>query len=241
MKTGIQLYSLRQECQKDFIAALEYVASCGYDGVEFAGYYGYSPEELKKHLDRLGLVCCSTHTVSEVVLGNPKETIALHQTLGCNHVIIPWYSFSNVDDVHELAKKLNQVQSIYAASGMTLGYHNHSHEFQKEGDRYWLEILAEEAPAIELEVDTYWSTYAGADTAKFLLDYRDRIRYIHLKDGDQDGPRSIGDGDMDIQTILDTAKEIGVEWAVVENDDPKPDGFTDCKRSMDNLKSKYTF
>lgn len=241
MKIGIQLYTLREESQKDFMAVLDHVADCGYDGVEFAGYYGHSPKELREHLDRLGLICCSTHTGWEDVFGHPEETIAIHQTLGCSHVIVPWYTLSSAADVHELAKKFNQVQSIYADNGMTLGYHNHSQEFQKDNGKYWLEILAEEAPGIELELDTFWSANGGADTRKFLLDYGSRISLIHLKDGNENGLQSIGEGDIDIQMILNTAKEIDAKWAIVENDDPKPDGFTDSKKSMDNLKSKFTF
>ena len=44
---GLQLYSVRRECGKDLPAVLEAVAKMGYDGVEFAGYYG-----LKRQLPR---------------------------------------------------------------------------------------------------------------------------------------------------------------------------------------------
>ncbi len=37
------------------------VAKMGYDGVEFAGYYGRSAKELRKMLDDLKLKAFSTH------------------------------------------------------------------------------------------------------------------------------------------------------------------------------------
>ena len=40
---------------------LRAVARMGYVGVEFAGYYGYSAQQLRSLLDEVGLVCCGTH------------------------------------------------------------------------------------------------------------------------------------------------------------------------------------
>ena len=39
---ALQLYSIRHDCEKDLPGTLKAVARMGYDGVEFAGYYGYS-------------------------------------------------------------------------------------------------------------------------------------------------------------------------------------------------------
>jgi len=54
---ALQLYSVRGDCTKDFDAALEQVAAMGFEGVEFAGYYGYAGKaaDLKKRLDALTL------------------------------------------------------------------------------------------------------------------------------------------------------------------------------------------
>ena len=47
---SLQLYSVRGDCGKNFDGALERVAKMGFDGVEFAGYYGYNGKaaELRK-------------------------------------------------------------------------------------------------------------------------------------------------------------------------------------------------
>ena len=44
---ALQLYSVRNELQKDFPGTLAQVKEMGYDGVELAGLCGYSPEQVK--------------------------------------------------------------------------------------------------------------------------------------------------------------------------------------------------
>ena len=45
---GLQLYSVRQDCEKDLASVLQAVAKMGYQGVEFAGYYNRSATELAR-------------------------------------------------------------------------------------------------------------------------------------------------------------------------------------------------
>ena len=58
---GLQLYTLRETAKDDFLGVLNKVAEIGYKGVEPAGLHGYEPNEIRKVLDDLGMVCCSTH------------------------------------------------------------------------------------------------------------------------------------------------------------------------------------
>ena len=52
---SLQLWSVQDACQENFEEVLTKVKEYGYDGVEFAGYYDYSAEELKKILAELPL------------------------------------------------------------------------------------------------------------------------------------------------------------------------------------------
>ena len=49
------------------------VSEMGYDGVEFAGYYNYSAEELKKILEDLNLKVAGTHIGIDTLLGDELE------------------------------------------------------------------------------------------------------------------------------------------------------------------------
>ena len=60
-EVGLQLYSLREETEKDFCATVEKVAKMGYTGVEFAGYGGLKPAALAQLLKDNGLAAYGTH------------------------------------------------------------------------------------------------------------------------------------------------------------------------------------
>lgn len=53
---GLQLYSVRNEMEKDFAGTLKRVAEMGYDGVEFAGLFGHSASEIKALLEKTDLL-----------------------------------------------------------------------------------------------------------------------------------------------------------------------------------------
>ena len=44
---GVQIYSVRDEAAKDFAGTLQKIKDFGYDGVEFAGLYGYSAAQVR--------------------------------------------------------------------------------------------------------------------------------------------------------------------------------------------------
>ena len=88
-----------------------------------------------------------------------------------------------------------------------------------------------------LEIDTYWSFHAGEDNRALLNEKKDNITLIHVKDGIDGKPKALGEGNCDIPTVIAAAKEIGLEWIIVENDDPVPPGFEDITRSLNYLKT----
>ena len=45
---ALQLYSVRDDCARDLPGVLKEVARMGYEGVEFAGYYGRDAATLKR-------------------------------------------------------------------------------------------------------------------------------------------------------------------------------------------------
>ena len=52
MKFGVQLYSLRERAARDGAEELlRIVSEAGYDGVEFAGFYGKTPADMKELLE----------------------------------------------------------------------------------------------------------------------------------------------------------------------------------------------
>ncbi|MBQ5790245.1 MAG: hypothetical protein IIW01_08135, partial [Thermoguttaceae bacterium] len=73
---ALQVYSLREYAAKDLAGTMKKIAEMGYEGVEFAGYYGKSAKEVRKALDDAGLKAISTHLgVPQLLDGAFEETV----------------------------------------------------------------------------------------------------------------------------------------------------------------------
>ena len=76
MKIAVQLYNFRNELARDYRGTLRKIAEMGFDGVEFAGFYGHSAEAVKEMLDRNGLVAVSSHVQFSLIENDMFGTIA---------------------------------------------------------------------------------------------------------------------------------------------------------------------
>ena len=82
MKLAIQLYSVRDEMEKDLFGTLKRVKEMGYDGCEFAGLYGKDAEEINKACCELGLVPISAHVAYQDIIPDIKKAVDTYKTLG---------------------------------------------------------------------------------------------------------------------------------------------------------------
>lgn len=166
-KVALQLYSL-----KDYIGGdkkrktkgvglekgLADVRAIGFEGVEFAGYYGFKPCELKKMLADNGLKVCGTHVSNDqygfdVKKGtfNPdvlKKTCAFETGYGNTLIICPgggnippgasWSTGRGGEpckptkEIDAFTKKLvelyNKAAVVAKEMGCKIGLHNHTWE-----------------------------------------------------------------------------------------------------------------
>ncbi len=228
---AVQLYSIRNDCAKDFDAALEAVAKMGFDAVEFAGYHSYSQNAkgLRKRLDDLGLKVAATHIGTNTLVGdNLPATIEFHQIIGCKYLCVPGDGrFSKPDESKELAEIFNRIAEQLKPHGMFTGYHNHTHEFKKDGDKTYWELFAERTSKdVVLQQDVGWTTAAGADPVAMIRNYPGRSKVIHCKPtvvGDR-GKAYIGQDSVAWKPILAACQEVGgTEWLTVEQEQ-YPDG-----------------
>ncbi|MBR2730868.1 MAG: sugar phosphate isomerase/epimerase [Clostridia bacterium] len=236
MKIAVQVYSVRDHISDpaSLIAALAEIKRIGYDGVEFAGYYGADAAEIRKALDDLGLVAVGGHIgLDDFKPDKLEETLAFQRTLGVPCVGVGGAPHSTLEECEETGKVLGDAQRI---SGMPIYYHNHSEEFIPLPDgRLPIDVIGS---FCSLEIDTYWSFHAGVDNASFLRSHADNIVHLHVKDGVGGHPKALGEGECDLDAVLDAAQAMGMEWLIVENDDPVPTGFEDITRSLAYIKSK---
>ena len=128
---GLQLWSVKDEMEKDFKGTLKKVAEIGYDGVEFAGYGGLSSVELKALLESLKLKACGSHVSLTELTDNIDAVILYSLEIGNKYIICPYAEVNSKEDVLELAAKLNVIGQKCKDSGLIFGYHNHAHEFKE--------------------------------------------------------------------------------------------------------------
>jgi sugar phosphate isomerase/epimerase len=141
------------------------------------------------------------------------------------------------------AGQYNDVAKKFEGSGITLGYHNHSHELARLDGKVLLQMLIEKlAPKVWFEIDTYWITAGGGDPIQWINKVKGRIPCVHLKDMAVKLDRTqlmaeVGEGNLNWPGIIKACKEAGTEWYIVEQDNCNGlDPFECVERSLKNLK-----
>lgn len=237
MEYGLQLYSVRDAMEKDVKGTLKRVAEIGYKQVEFAGFFGVDAPTMKSWLDEFGLRVSGTHTNIYELNNNYDEIVNYHKVIGCNNLIMPWADTSTPEKIAELLDLIKIYQPRLKADGITLGYHNHDHEFHVQKDGTLPYAILELCTDVQLEVDTYWAFMAGMDPLAVMERLKDRIHFIHLKDGTlQREGRPLGTGEAPVAAVIQKAKELGFDM-IVESENLQPDGLTEVDNCFSYLKT----
>ncbi|MBQ7839859.1 MAG: sugar phosphate isomerase/epimerase [Lachnospiraceae bacterium] len=247
-KIGLQLYSVRDDLQKDFLGTLKKVKEMGYSAVEFAGLYGHSPEEVKAMCEEVGLIPLSAHVPFVDLIADTEGTVACYKKIGCKYIVIPYLTPEyrpGAEKFDEVIKGAKVIGEEAAKQGMVLQYHNHDFEFAKIDGEYALDVLYKEVgpELLQTQIDTCWVNVAGENPAEYVKKYSGRIPTVHLKDfagsksekmyaliGIDDGKqeetkntfefRPVGKGVQKFPEIVKAAIEGGAQWFIVEQDQP---------------------
>lgn len=167
-KIALQLWSVKEACEDDFFGTLEKVAEMGYDGVEFAGYYGKSASEIKAKLAELGLEVAGSHISKEQLEEDLENVILFERELGNEYIICPYADFKTKQEWLTFSEKLREITKTVQQAGMHFGYHNHAHELDKLDNEIILDNLLKNVPEMVAELDTYWIEYAGIGVIPFI-------------------------------------------------------------------------
>ena len=87
---GLQLYSVREDLEKDFEGTLRKVKALGYDAVEFAGLFGHGAEEVRNLCKEIGLIPLSAHVPFVDMMNDPDGVLKVYADIGCKFVVIPY-------------------------------------------------------------------------------------------------------------------------------------------------------
>jgi sugar phosphate isomerase/epimerase len=240
---SLQLYTVREETARDMPGTLRKISEIGYPAVEFAGYGGLTPQDLKTTLDDLDLRASGAHVPLDSWETNPETVLADMQTLDCAHAILPIVPPERRTDeasVARLAEDLNRWGEQCRREGIAISYHNHDFEFAPLGTTTMWDVLVRETDpeVVGLELDLYWVKYAGTDPETTLRNVADRVSLVHLKDMAPDDTLSdlpVGEGTLPWTALLEAADEAGVEWYVAEQDNPR-DALEDVRTSLQHMR-----
>ena len=237
---ALQLWSVKEDVEIDLFYTLEKVAKMGYEGVEFAGYYGRSASEIKAILNKLGLKIAGAHISADQIIHHIDDVIAFEKELGNKYVVCPWANFNSLEEWQEFAEQLQQSGKKLSEAGLTLVYHNHAHEFVTFENEYILDILFNTVPSnlLKAELDTYWLEYAGVNAIEYMSKYEGRTPLIHVKDMAPSKQESteVGNGIMNIKEMIKQAKRNSAEWLIVEQEAFTKPRLESVEIGLNNLK-----
>lgn len=245
-KIGFQLYTVRNEIEKDLTLTLSKVAEIGFAGVETAFWPKHiTIKDAAKALKAAGLSVCSAHC--ELPFGEKKsEMLAIAESFECSRMI--WHGwpederYKTLEGIKQLADQYNEANHFAKTNGLRFGIHNHWWEFRNViNGRIAYEVLLDDLDDdVFFELDTYWLKVAGHDPAAIVAKFGRRAPYLHIKDGpgewtdtmatDPPPMTAVGKGTQDFPAIVKAA-EGATEWLVVEMDKCDCDVFTSIKES----------
>ena len=142
------------------------------------------------------------------------------------------FDYGSEEAVRDLARRLNRAGQQLKAAGVELLYHNHNVELLtvKPGLRAYEVLMEDTDPEyVNFEFDSYWFTDGGADAKQWMRRLGRRMKLWHVTDrgSRQHGPAmtpiltadsvELGTGCMDLEGMLDLARENGVESVVLES------------------------
>lgn len=238
---AVQLYSVRHDCEKDLLGSIAQVAKIGYEGVEFAGFFGHSAADIRKALDDNGLKCAGSHTGYHTLLPeNFEKTVEFHLAIGCDNLIIPWIpeeKRNSVDSSKATAAELAELSEKLKPYKARTGFHVHDGDVKPLGadGKGAYHIIGENTPAeFVMQYDTANGAHGGADPVQPILDFPGRGITTHLKE--YPFGKIIGQGDIPWAKVFDACEKVaGTQWYIVEHEDegiPPMEAIAQCLQSI---------
>ena len=245
---ALQVYSVRDDLDKDFFGTLRAVKDMGYTGVEFAGLYGNDPEQVKAFCEEIGLTPLSAHISIQEFMADVDGVVDTYAKVGIQYAAIPWLGEEmrpGHEGYAEFKKWVALISAKLKEKGIVLGYHNHDFEFEKVNGEYILDIMYRDmaADVLVTQLDTCWVNVGGENPAAYVSKYAGRIPTVHLKDfkGSKaenmygligvEGSETkaddtkfmltpVGMGCQDFKAIVAAGDAGGAKWYIVEQDEP---------------------
>jgi len=147
----------------------------------------------------------------------------------------------------DFAARLNRLGSAFREGGRRLLFHHHHFEFLRFDGELGLDLLVRETDPelVGFVVDTYWAQRGGANPAGLINKLAGRVGGAHLRDYAikpalrnlvpdlLPADAAVGEGNLDIPSVVDACRATGVRYLAIEQDARDP--FGNLSTSVRNL------
>jgi sugar phosphate isomerase/epimerase len=242
-KFGCQLYSVRDLMPKDAKGTMEKLAKMGYKQFESYSkdpFWGMSASEAKSFLKSIGVDMVSTHLgLADIT----DEMAAKAAEVGLKYLICPAIGGqASAEAWKKKASEFNEKGEICKKHGLKFGYHNHSYSFENKNGVIGQDILlAESDPSLVIfELDIFWIEASKNSSIEHLTKHKGRYELCHIKQMIANDPKpkqgDLSSGLIDYSKVLRVAKDTGMKYFYVEQEEYKIDSLTSMKVDADYMK-----
>ncbi len=258
-KVGIQTYTLRDIFEQDPMTTLKMIKTIGYDYVELNGrnFEQVPAPKLKDMLDEVGLSSPASHISLDMIKGDMSELMQTAKVLGVEYLTIPWISddIRSFEDWKSHARLMDSAGQKLRDNGFKLAYHNHQFEFiDLGGGTTAMDILLNDTAKENLafQLDIFWAYLAKIDITALFQQHSGRFKLCHIKDMTKDRDMyqtannleitqnimvDVGEGVIPFESYFALNDISGMEYFVVEHDNPKQPYKTAITTSYNAVKA----
>ena len=159
---------------------------------------------------------------------------------GLKYLVCASIPLGTADQIKEAVTILTTAGEAAKKAGITLCYHNHTHEFEMvAGVKPYNELLKISPDVLKFELDLGWATAAGVNPVDLFKANPGRFPLWHVKDisADKKQPVEVGAGMVDFKPIFAAAKTAGMQHFFVEQDGA-PSPLENITTSYNNITTK---
>jgi sugar phosphate isomerase/epimerase len=248
---GVQLYSLRDDMQKDPKATIEKLGKIGFSFVEAYGYengklFGMAPAEFSALIEKNGMKLFGAHTGANMPdSANYAKTmawwdkcIADHKAAGVKWLIQTWIdsiSYTSIANLKKQCEYFNTIGEKCNAAGLMFGYHNESTEFKEVEGQIVFDYMIRNVDSTKVffQLDNMNMSIAGKNPIDYIKKFPGKFIIWHVKDEKELG----ASGKVDLKGLFENADLSGVKYYVVEQEAYTTTPFEGIQKDFDFMKN----